>query len=91
MKHREIYILLISSFVLVVFWIAFSIYHNSVTSTITPMQNVQIIPIEPTFNSQAISNIKTRPEATPLYQLENIGEESVSPTPSATPGGILEQ
>jgi len=90
MKHREIYLLLISSFVLVVFWIAFSIYHSSVTSTISPVQNVQIIPIKPDFNMKAVSDIKTRPEVTPLYQLENTGTENVSPTPAATSGASLD-
>lgn len=94
MKHREIYVLLISSFVLVVFWIAFSIYHNSVTSTIPATLNIQIIPINPNFNAKAISDIKTRQEITPLYQLfqsEKSGTESSLPAPAATSGGTLSQ
>ncbi|OGH09740.1 MAG: hypothetical protein A2152_03970 [Candidatus Levybacteria bacterium RBG_16_35_6] len=90
MKQREVYLLLISSFVLVVFWIGFSIYHNSVTSTIPQTLNIQIIPINPDFNSKAISDIKTRPEVTPLYQLENTKTEE-TPTPVATSGGELEE
>jgi len=89
MKQREIYLLLISSFVLVVFWIAFSIYHSSVTSTIPETLNIQIIPINPTFDTNEISNIKTRPDITPLYQLEQTQDEAVSPTPAATSGAIL--
>lgn len=89
MKQREIYLLLISSFILVVFWVAFSIYHNSVTSTISQTLNVQIIPINPSFDTKTINNIKKRPEITPIYQLEKTTTEELTPTPVATDEGEL--
>lgn len=86
MKQRDIYLLLISSFVLVFIWIVFTIYHNSVTSTIPEVLNVQIIPIKPDFDLKTISDIKTRTDVTPIYTpLINPESEQVSPTPTPTP------
>jgi hypothetical protein len=98
MKQRETYVLLISALILVVFWIGFSIYHGSVTSTIPATLNIQIIPINPAFDTKTISDIKTRPEVTPLYQLEQSSVEpepaienpTTLPTPAATAGGTLQ-
>ena len=47
-------------FILVVAWIGFSIYHNSVTSTIPEATNLQITPIEGKFDRETIENIKRR-------------------------------
>ncbi len=80
MKQRDIITLLIPSFILILAWIIFSIYHSSVASTITPVVNIQIIPIKPIFDMDAISKLKQRQKVTPIY------EASVAPTPAPTPG-----
>jgi len=85
MKQRDIYILLISSFVLVVIWIVFTIYHNSVTSTIPEVLNIQIVPIKPDFDLKTVSDIKTRNDITPVYDsiIKSENEAlSITPTPS---------
>ena len=80
MKQRDIITLLIPSFVLILAWIIFSIYHNSVASTITPVVNIQISPIKPTFDMDTISKLKQRQKVTPIY------ETSVAATPTPIPG-----
>lgn len=74
MKHKDIYMLLIPSFVLVLFWIGFTIYHNSVSSTITATQNIQIKPINADFDSKAINDIKTRSKIAPLFEMTGSSE-----------------
>ena len=44
----------------IVFWLVFDLYHASTTTTITPVQEVQIIPLTPTFDSDIIGKIKLR-------------------------------
>lgn len=80
MKQRDIITLLIPSFILILAWIIFSIYHSSVASTIPPAVNIQISPIKPIFDMDAISKLKQRQKITPSYE----GPVGASPTP--TPG-----
>ena len=80
MKQRDIITLLIPSFILIVAWIIFSIYHSSVASTITPVVDIQISPITPTFDMDAISKLKQRQTVTPIY------ETAVAASPTPTPG-----
>lgn len=78
MKQKDILFLLISAFVLVVAWIIFSIYHKSITSTISETLSVQIIPINPNFDAKTLEKIKERNSVAPLYQIQQIP----TPTPS---------
>jgi hypothetical protein len=80
MKQRDIITLLIPSFLLIVAWIIFSVYHNSVTSTIPSAVDIQISPIKPIFDMNAVSKLKQRQIITPIYQGQ------AAPTPSPTPG-----
>lgn len=80
MKQRDIITILIPAFLFIVAWIVFNIYHNSIASTITPTVNVQISPITPIFNINAISKLKERQNITPLY------ETSTNPSPTPTSG-----
>jgi hypothetical protein len=89
MKTREIYILLISCFVLVIFWIGFSVYHNSITSTIPRKLNIQIIPINPNFDEKTISDIKTRPQITPVYENQTLTEQNTISNTATTSGGSI--
>lgn len=85
MKHKDIYMLLIPSFILVVFWIIFTIYHNSVSSTITPTQSVQIKPISADFDSKTINDIKTRNQIAPLFEMTESNQSEKTATKEAIP------
>jgi len=78
MKQRQISILLIPVFILTVFWVAFNVYHNYVSSTITDPLTHQIIPIQGKFDSQTISEVKNRKRVSPE---DGILGNTVSPTP----------
>lgn len=80
MKQRDIITLLIPSFLLILAWIIFSIYHSSVASTITPVVDIQISPISPTFDMNAIAKLKQRQKVTPIY------ETQAPPTTTPAPG-----
>lgn len=83
MKRNDILLLLIPSFLIVVFWVVFNIYHNFVTSTIPEDLNVQITPISPDFDTSVIENLKKRKMIEPLYIIspESQPGESTLPSP----------
>lgn len=78
MKRKDIIMLLISFAVLTIAWIAFSIYHSSVTSTISDSLSIQISPITPTFDMQTIEKLQTRTKVSPLYQFQSLIPESLA-------------
>ncbi|MCL6096790.1 MAG: hypothetical protein M1444_03895 [Patescibacteria group bacterium] len=80
MKQKDILTLLIPSFILIVAWIIFSIYHSSATSTIPPAVDIQISPIKPIFDMDAVSKLKQRQKVIPIY------ERGPAVSPSPTPG-----
>lgn len=71
MKQKDLLLLLVPFFILVVAWIIFNIYHNSVASTISDTLNIQITPINPSFDTKAIEAIKKRDRIEPIYNLSN--------------------
>ena len=79
MKQRDIITLLIPSFVLILAWVIFSIYHSSIASTITPTVSTQMSPIKPVFDINTISELKKREKVIPNY------ESSVAATLMPTP------
>lgn len=79
MKRSEIILVLISTTVIVFAWVAFSVYHNFITSTIPETVNTNIQPINPNFDTQTIDELKKRKKTTPLFQIQNT---SITPTPS---------
>src|SRR4030042_1912834 len=68
MKRKDILVLLIPSFLIVVFWVVFNIYHNFITSTIPEDLNAQIVSISPDFDTSVINNLKKRKNVEPLYE-----------------------
>ena len=74
MKQRDVLFLVISTFVLIVAWIGFSIYHNLVSSTITKPVAEKIVPINPTFDTRTIDTLKERKNIEPIFQTNS--EES---------------
>lgn len=78
MKQKDILFLLVSASILVFAWIAFSIYHNLATSTISQTLETSISPINPAFDKKTLEALRKREKAVPVYKLQN---EPVSPTP----------
>lgn len=71
MKQRDVLFLVISTFVLIVAWIGFSIYHNLVSSTITKSVGEKIVPINPTFDTKTIDTLKERKTIEPIFQIKS--------------------
>ncbi len=83
MKQRDLLFLVISTFILIVAWIGFSIYHNLVSSTITGPVEEKILPINPTFDTKTIDTLKKRKNIEPIFQTK-----SNQATESAVVGAI---
>lgn len=71
----------------IIFWIGFDVYHNSVTSTVTEDTAKTIIPITPTFDSNAIEIIQERNQIpVDLSGGPQVGTVSAqAPTPTRIP------
>lgn len=82
MKQKDILFLLIPVALLVIAWIVFNIYHNLATSTISEALNTNILPISPSFDTETISNLKTRERVVPVFELQKI--ETPTPTSAAS-------
>lgn len=95
MKQRDLLLLLVPFFIMVVAWIIFNIYHSSVTSTISDTLNIQITPINPTFDKKAIEAIKNRDDVEPIYDLSNSTLAKplpeVTEAPESTASGVTLQ
>ncbi|OGH21353.1 MAG: hypothetical protein A2958_00950 [Candidatus Levybacteria bacterium RIFCSPLOWO2_01_FULL_38_13] len=79
MKQRDLLFLSISTFVLIIAWVGFSIYHNSVASTISEKVAEKIAPINPTFDTKIINLIKERDAIVPLWEGREASESSLTP------------
>lgn len=84
MKRKDILLILVPSFIFVLAWMGFSIYHGFINSTISEALNIQIIPINPTFDTATISKLKNRTHVNPIYEIN----PSLIITP--TPGVIVD-
>ena len=80
MKQKDIIILLVPTFIVIIIWVIFSIYHSSVASTIPQALNIQITPIKPTFDTNTISKLKQRQKVNPVYEMITTG----SPAPESS-------
>ncbi|HVA96869.1 MAG TPA: hypothetical protein VND99_04390 [Candidatus Acidoferrales bacterium] len=82
-KQKDILFILISSFIVIVAWIAFNIYHIYITSTISEAIQLQLAPITATFDPATIQQLKTRENIVPVYDLQTGASQSaVIPTPT---------
>lgn len=81
MKQRDYLFILISSAVLVIVWITFSILHSLLTSTISESLGQQLIPIAGTFDTKTLDALKARTQITPLFVIV----QSPTPTPTIPP------
>ena len=77
---RDLIIIVISTFIVIVCWIGFNIYSIAVTSTIDETLTKQILPIDPAFDTATIDSLAKRKRIAPLYQLDLA---SLTPQPEA--------
>lgn len=82
MKQKELLFILISSALLVLAWIVFSIYHSTTTSTIPETTSIQIVPITPSFNTKMINLLRQRQKSSPVFELAKPTPTAPTPTPS---------
>lgn len=62
MSSKDLLIISIFTFITVVAWIVFDVHHATTTSTITPLQEELIKPLESTFDQEIILKLKKRKE-----------------------------
>lgn len=84
MKQKDILIILVLLFVVVVAWIGGNIYHSIATSTISETANRDISPIEPAFDTKTVNKLRLREKINPSFELQ-----SITPTPTTLPIEIL--
>lgn len=84
MKQKEILFILSSALLVTIIWVAFNIYHNAITSTISETLAVQIIPIPGKFDTVTIEKLKKRQKITPLYSPEKEINKNENIIPSIT-------
>lgn len=81
-RQREIIIVIISVFLLTLAWIAFDLYHNAITSTISSTLQQDIQPIDPNFDTQTVQTLKQRQFSSPSYTISS--PQQTTATPSGT-------
>lgn len=82
--RKDVLFLSISFFVMVVAWVGFNLYHTWVTSTISADLQMQIQPIDPTFDMATINQLKKREKIVPLFELTGLQASAAAdliPTP----------
>lgn len=82
--QKDILFIFISSFIVVVAWIGFNIYHIYVTSTINEDLQLQLTPISPVFDPQTIQQLKTRENINPQFQIQKVAATPTPPLPIST-------
>ena len=75
MKRKDILVLLIPTFIVVILWVVFNVYHSYINSTIPTAVNTQILYIDPDFDLKTIDDLKKRDVVDPIYTIESQGSE----------------
>src|SRR5579872_3089311 len=70
MKQSEILFFLASACVVVFAWIAFTIVHNSLTSTINGTVLQAITPIDPNFDTKTLTQLQQRTVVNPAFTIQ---------------------
>ncbi len=84
MKQRDLLIISVSAFILTILWVIFTIYHNLATSTVSNPLSIQVLPIDPNFDTKTIDSLKNRVQVNPLYEISSVNSNFVTPTPTPT-------
>src|SRR5690348_5599282 len=82
--QKDILYLSISLFVVVAAWIGFNIYHTSVTTKIAQEVQVQVTPIDPTFDLATVQKLKQRQRVAPLNDIVVSSKSASAPLPTPT-------
>lgn len=83
MLKNFVYLTIFTTFIVIV-WIGVTIYHNISTTTISEVAQIQIAPINPTFNKATIANLKKRKqiEADLSRSITVVTDENLTPSAS---------
>lgn len=83
MKQKDLMFLLISSVILTIAWIVFTIIHKSISTTITPITSEQITAIKPNFDEKTINVLKNRENTAPAFFIQSTiaSTSGITPTP----------
>lgn len=84
-------VIIVPTLIFVILWVIFSIYHNFVSSTIPETVKVQINPINPSFDTKTIDQIKNREKIDVIEEIKPIlatpsSKITPQPTPTKTTG-----
>ena len=79
MKQKDLLFILLSSTLVVALWIAFSVLHAILSSTITATIAFDIAPINSSFDTKTLATLKKRHVINPQTIV------ALSPTPTQTP------
>lgn len=89
MKKNQLLIILVLLLITVVVWIGGNVYHNLNKSTISEATSQEIIPIDPTFNTQIIEKLKKRVRVNPNFELVNVPTSAPSKESVSSPSSNL--
>ncbi len=91
MKQKYFLFISILTFIVVIAWIGFDLYHASITSTIDQTLSFQISPISPDFDASVLESLQKREtilsvvslESTPASEAaEQTAEQEIEPNPT---------
>lgn len=60
MNRRELFIIAVITFFTVIAWISFGVFHARTSTTVTPIQKQEVVPLTPTFDNDIIRQLQTR-------------------------------
>lgn len=86
MIKNLVYLSIFTTFVVLV-WISLTIYHALTFSTITKDVGIQITPLNPTFNTSVISDLRNREQIPANFDsvLSTPSAVTITPVPSVSP------
>lgn len=67
------------------FWIAFTVYQTTITSTISEKVSLEINPIKPEFDLKTLERLKKREQAIPQYQTQPVAPTQPPSVPTPSP------
>lgn len=85
MKQKDIFYIVVSSFILIVIWIASNLWHIQNASKLTETVITQSLPITPSFDTKTLIKLKERTTAAPVFSTKPIASQAAILTPATTP------
>jgi hypothetical protein len=80
MKQKDLLLIIVLLFIFISAWIAGSLYHSAVSSTISETTTKEIKSITPSFDAKTIKKLKERQKINPIFELSD-----TTPTPTDVP------